>query len=166
MSEHERLYRRGVGVMLLNRGGQVFIGRRRPKGPDDRSTARFEWQMPQGGIDEGETPQEAALRELYEESNVRSVELLGEIGDWLSYDLPEDALGRWRGKYIGQTQKWFALRFTGDDAEIDIAQPAGGAHDPEFEEWRWERPTLLPALIVPFKRPVYERVVAEFAGYY
>jgi putative (di)nucleoside polyphosphate hydrolase len=162
----ERLYRPNVGVMLLNRSGQAFIGRRRSKGPQDRPLAHFEWQMPQGGIDEGETPREAALRELYEETNVRSVEVLGETADWLSYDLPQDALGRWAGKYVGQTQKWFALRFLGADEEIDIARPAEGAHEPEFEEWRWERPGLLPELIVPFKRAVYERIVAEFAGYF
>jgi len=158
----ERLYRPCVGVMLLNSSGLAFIGRRRPKGPDDRPDAHFEWQMPQGGVDEGETPREAALRELYEETNVRSVEVISEIGEWLSYDLPPQALGRWRGKYVGQMQKWFALRFTGAESEIDIARPAGGAHQPEFDEWRWEEPSRLPELIVPFKRAVYERVVREF----
>jgi putative (di)nucleoside polyphosphate hydrolase len=162
------LYRPCVGVMLLNGSGLAFIGRRRPKGPQDSPLANFEWQMPQGGVDDGEAPKEAALRELYEETNVRSVELIGEIADWLSYDLPPEALasGSWRGKYVGQTQKWFALRFLGEESEIDIARPAGGAHEPEFEEWRWERPALLPELIVPFKRAVYERVVKEFAGLY
>ncbi len=162
----ERRYRPCVGVMLLNSAGQAFVGRRRAKGPDDRTGARFEWQMPQGGVDEGEQPATAALRELYEETNVRSVTLLGEVEPWLSYDLPPDSNQRWKGKYVGQTQKWFALRFTGDDAEIDIAHPAAGAHRPEFDEWRWENPLLLPELIVPFKRHVYERVVEEFARFY
>jgi putative (di)nucleoside polyphosphate hydrolase len=156
-------YRRGAGVMLLNEAGLAFIGKRRPKGPRDVANARFEWQMPQGGIDDGEEPAAAALRELYEETNVHSVEMLGEIEDWLSYDLPPESSDRWKGKYVGQTQKWFALRFTGEESEIDIARPAGGAHEPEFDEWRWERPSLLPELIVPFKRGVYERVVREFA---
>jgi len=157
------LYRPCVGVMLLNGAGLAFVGRRRPKGPHDLVNERFEWQMPQGGVDEGEAPVDAALRELYEETNVCSVEVLAEIEPWLSYDLPPESAKRWKGKYIGQTQKWFALRFTGEDCEIDIARPAGGAHQPEFDEWRWERPSLLPELIVPFKRHVYERVVREFA---
>ncbi len=159
----QRLYRRCVGVMLLNHAGLAFIGRRRPKGSHDIVNARFEWQMPQGGIDEGEEPAAAALRELYEETNVRGVAPLAEIEPWLSYDLPPDSISRWKGKYVGQTQKWFAMRFTGQDSEIDIAHPAGGAHQPEFDEWRWERPERLPELIVPFKRAVYERVVREFA---
>lgn len=159
----EPKYRPCVGVMLLNGAGLAFVGRRRPKGPHDFTNERLEWQMPQGGVDEGEAPVDAALRELYEETNVRSVEVLAEIEPWLSYDLPPENAKRWKGKYIGQTQKWFALRFTGEDCEIDIARPAGGAHAPEFDEWRWERPSLLPDLIVPFKRDVYERVVREFA---
>ncbi len=156
-------YRPCVGVMLLNGAGLAFVGRRRPKGPHDFTNERFEWQMPQGGVDESEAPVDAALRELYEETNVRSVEVLAEIEPWLSYDLPPENAKRWKGKYIGQTQKWFALRFTGEDCEIDIARPADGAHQPEFDEWRWERPSLLPELIVPLKRHVYERVVREFA---
>jgi len=159
----ERRYRPCVGVMLLNAHGLAFIGKRRAKNERDRATQRFEWQMPQGGIDDGETPREAALRELYEETNVRSVEPLGEIDRWLSYELPPEAGGRWAGKYIGQTQRWFAFRFVGKDSEIDVVRPAGGAHQQEFDEWRWERLSLLPELIVPFKRPVYEQVVAEFA---
>ena len=157
-------YRPCVGVMLLNASGQAFIGRRRPKGSHDRVDAQHEWQMPQGGIDHGEAPYEAALRELWEETNVRSVEILAEIEPWLSYDLPPGAGGRWEGKYVGQTQKWFALRFTGHETEIDIHRPADGAHKPEFDSWRWEKPARLPDLIVPFKRKVYERVVAEFSG--
>ena len=154
-------YRPCVGVMLLNASGQAFIGRRRPKGARDRVDARHEWQMPQGGIDHGEAPYAAALRELWEETNVRSVALIGEVEPWLSYDLPPGGGGRWEGKYSGQTQKWFFLRFTGQESEIDILHPAGGAHEPEFLEWRWEDPARLPGLIVPFKREVYERVVAE-----
>jgi putative (di)nucleoside polyphosphate hydrolase len=119
--------------------------------------------MPQGGIDPGEDPWPAALRELREETNISSVERLGEVGEWLTYDIPRELIGRaWNGKYRGQTQKWYALRFTGGDREIDIAHPAGG-HEPEFVEWRWEPLQNLPDLVVPFKRRIYERVVKEFA---
>jgi putative (di)nucleoside polyphosphate hydrolase len=106
------------------------------------------------------------LRELHEETNISSVERLGEVAEWLTYDIPRAIVGHaWNGKYRGQTQKWFALRFTGDEREIDIVHPAGGAHEPEFVEWRWERLQNLPDLVVPFKRKIYERVVAEFAKF-
>jgi len=154
-------YRPCVGVMVLNRDGLAFIGRR-TEGPEHVDEI-YVWQMPQGGVDEGEDPWPAALRELYEETNIRSVEKLAEIDDWLSYDLPDDLIGHaWKGRYRGQTQKWFALRFTGKESEIDIANPGGG-HEPEFVEWRWEPVANLPGLIIPFKRKVYERVVGEFA---
>jgi len=155
-------YRPCVGVMLLNREGRAFIGRRTdgPEHVDDTHA----WQMPQGGIDAGENPWPAALRELYEETNVRSVEKLGESKDWYRYDIPRDIVGQaWKGKYRGQKQKWYALRFTGDESEIDVVRPGGGKHEPEFLEWRWEKPDRLPGLIIPFKRPVYEQVVREFA---
>ena len=119
--------------------------------------------MPQGGIDEGEAPYAAALRELYEETNVSSTSLIAEAPDWLTYDLPVEAGNRWQGRYRGQTQKWFLLRFEGEDAEIDIRRPAGGAHKPEFDAWRWEPLAAVPDLVVPFKRQVYEQVVALFA---
>jgi putative (di)nucleoside polyphosphate hydrolase len=157
-------YRPCVGVMVLNKAGLAFIGRR-SSGPE-HIDATHVWQMPQGGIDHGEDPWPAALRELYEETSIRSVERLGEIADWLSYDLPGDrVLHAWGGKYRGQTQKWFALRFTGDDREIDVLSPGGGAHKPEFLAWKWEPIASLPGLVVPFKRPVYERLVAEFAKF-
>jgi putative (di)nucleoside polyphosphate hydrolase len=150
-------------MMVLNRDGLVFIGRR-IDGPEHVDNTHA-WQMPQGGIDPDEDPYPAALRELYEETNIRSVEKLGEIGEWLIYDIPREIVGQaWQGRYRGQKQKWYALRFTGDESEIDIAHPAGG-HDPEFVEWRWEPMQNLPRLIVPFKRTVYERVVAEFARF-
>ena len=157
-------YRRSAGVALLNRDGAVFVGRRKKMhgaGP----LAGHEWQMPQGGVDEGEEPIEAALRELHEETNVSSATLIAEAPQWLNYDLPDEARGRWRGRYRGQTQKWFLLRFTGEDAEIDIERPAGGAHPAEFDAWRWERLEALPALVVPFKRKVYEEVVSAFAPF-
>ena len=164
MPDYEKLpYRPCVGAMVLNRDGRAFIGRR-SGGPEHVDEVHV-WQMPQGGIDEGEDPYPAALRELHEETNIRSVAKLGEIAEWLSYDLPPEIAGQaWKGKYRGQKQKWYALRFTGNEREIDIAYPAGG-HEPEFVEWRWEPVHNLPGLIIPFKRQVYERVVAEFAKF-
>ncbi|MGD1015919.1 MAG: RNA pyrophosphohydrolase [Roseiarcus sp.] len=163
MSKDQDLpYRRSAGVMLVNRDGAAFVGRRK-KGREGGLVVGHEWQMPQGGIDDGEAPFEAALRELYEETNVASASLIAEAPQWLSYELPADASSRWRGRYRGQTQKWFLLRFEGEDSEIDIERPAGGAHPPEFSAWRWERLEALPDLVVPFKRRVYEQVVALFA---
>jgi putative (di)nucleoside polyphosphate hydrolase len=156
-------YRPCVGVMLFNRGGLAFIGRR-ADGPEHLDPLHA-WQMPQGGIDKGEDPWQAALRELREETNICSVSRLGEIGQWLQYDIPRDLVGKaWKGKYRGQTQKWFAMRFTGTDSEIDVEHPDGGS-EAEFAAWRWEPVKNIPKLVVPFKRAVYERVVAEFAKF-
>lgn len=150
--------------MLLNAEGLVFIGQRRLKRGADLATS-YLWQMPQGGIDSGEDPYAAALRELTEETNVTSVEKLAEAPDWYSYDLPVDASKKaWRGRYQGQRQKWFALRFTGQESEINVTSPAGGIK-PEFEIWRWARMETLPDLIIPFKRRVYERVVDAFSRF-
>ena len=162
MPRYEDLpYRPCVGTMVLNRDGLVFVGRRF----DDREhvDADHPWQMPQGGLDPGEEPYRAALRELAEETSIVSVERLAEAPEWFAYDLPpEVAAHAWGGRYRGQKQKWYALRFTGRESEIDVAHPPGG-HEPEFSEWRWEPMRNLPDLIIPFKRKVYERVVAEFA---
>jgi putative (di)nucleoside polyphosphate hydrolase len=156
-------YRPCAGITVLNRDGLVFVGRR-AGGPEHVDLTHV-WQMPQGGIDDGEDPYKAALRELYEETNIRSVEKLGEIADWLAYDLPpEIASEAWRGKYRGQTQKWYALRFVGEEREINITSPAGG-HAPEFIDWRWVAMRELPELVVPFKRQTYERVVQEFSKF-
>ena len=153
-------YRPCAGMMVLNRAGLVFIGRR-SSGPE-HIDATHVWQMPQGGIDRGEDPYNGALRELYEETNISSVEKLGEIAEWLVYDLPREIVGQaWKGKFRGQKQKWYALRFTGPESEINIAHPAGG-HKPEVIDWRWVAMSKLPELVVPFKRQTYERVVAEF----
>ena len=162
VSAYEHLpYRPCVGTMVLNHEGRVFIGRR-TGGPEQVDTIHA-WQMPQGGLDPGEDLYPAALRELCEETNITSVKKLAEIPEWLDYDLPKEvAKQAWKGKYRGQTQKWYALRFTGDDSEIDILEPAGG-HEPEFVEWRWEPMANLPDLVIPFKRAVYERVVDAFA---
>jgi putative (di)nucleoside polyphosphate hydrolase len=164
MAETEGLYRPCVGIALFNREGRVFVGRRKVGAHDGH--LRHAWQMPQGGIDEGEAAGDAARRELYEETNVRSAEPLGEAKDWLTYDIPTPTAGLgWKGRYIGQRQKWLAFRFTGAEAEIDVERPADGQHKPEFGAWRWERLERVPKLIVPFKRAVYEKVAEEFAAF-
>ncbi|MCZ8375218.1 MAG: RNA pyrophosphohydrolase [Beijerinckiaceae bacterium] len=159
-------YRPCVGVALFNAEGKVFIARRRPdKGPEYRDVV-YEWQMPQGGIDPGEDPYPAALRELYEETNIRSTKLLAEAPEWYNYDLPPETMGRaLKGRYRGQTQKWFALRFVGEESEINVRAPGEGQHKPEFIDWRWESLENLPGLIIPFKRGVYESVVQAFARF-
>ena len=164
MAEAERLYRPCVGIALFNREGRVFVGRRRVGAHEGQ--LRHAWQMPQGGIDAGESAADAAHRELYEETNVRSVEPLAEAEDWLSYDIPTPLAGlAWKGRYVGQRQKWLAFRFTGEDSEIDVERPGGGKHKPEFGAWRWERLERVPKLIVPFKRAVYEKVAERFAPF-
>lgn len=147
-----RPYRPCVGIMLLNREGLVLVAQRR----DMKSDA---WQMPQGGIDKGEAPIDAAWREMREEIGTDKATLLAESADWLHYDLPPDLAGRlWGGRYRGQRQKWFAFRFEGDDSDIDIATA-----NPEFTAWKWAPMADLPGLIVPFKQRLYRDIVAEFA---
>jgi len=146
-------YRPCVGVVLIDRRGMIFAGRR-------KDTDAPAWQMPQGGIDKGEDPEAAALRELQEEAGVRPdrVEVMGRTPDWVTYDLPPELLGKvWGGKYRGQKQLWFLLRFLGEDAEIDIA-----TEHPEFRDWRWVTADEMLEAIVPFKRAVYAEVVAAF----
>lgn len=147
-------YRPCVGVVLMNGDGFVFVGQRMDQNTDA-------WQMPQGGVDEDEDPYEAALRELWEETGVTAdlVEMVAETEGWLPYDLPHDLVPRiWKGRYRGQEQKWYLFRFTGRDDQIDIK-----TEHPEFSRWKWQDPGRLVAEIVPFKRDVYERVVAAFA---
>lgn len=152
-------YRPCVGIMLINRDGRVWVGQRADM-PGDAEGKGAWWQMPQGGLDPGEDPRDGALRELYEETSVRSATLIGETADWLTYDLPPHLIGvAWGGKYRGQKQKWFAARFDGPDSEIDITAPPG--HSAEFIDWKWSPVSELVGLIVPFKRAVYENVVAE-----
>jgi putative (di)nucleoside polyphosphate hydrolase len=147
----DRPYRRGVGLVLLNAEGLAFTAQR----IDSREPA---WQFPQGGIDEGETPRQAALRELEEETGTAKAEIIAETAAWISYDLPREVADAcWKGRFRGQTQKWFAARFIGRDSDIDIA-----TRHPEFSRWRWMPLAEVPALIVPFKRDLYEAVVAEF----
>jgi putative (di)nucleoside polyphosphate hydrolase len=154
MATGENGYRRGVGVMLLNRDSKVFVGAR----IDNTDEA---WQMPQGGIDQGEEPWATALRELEEETGIppQLVERLAECPERLKYDLPEDLRDSlWGGKWRGQDQDWFLARFLGTDADVNIA-----TKHPEFREWQWIEPDELPKLIVPFKRELYRRLLREFA---
>lgn len=156
-------YRPCVGVMILNREGLVWAGRRIPDGNSEYDGSPQLWQMPQGGIDKGEDPADTALRELFEETSIRSVELIAEAPDWIYYDLPDDVLGTaLKGKYRGQRQRWFAFRFTGDESEIDVVEPGDGSMPAEFDTWRWEELDKLPDLIVPFKREAYQQIVAAF----
>ena len=156
-------YRPCVGAVLVKTDGLLWIGRRsdHPENVRDDNL----WQMPQGGIDPGEDPTRAVLRELYEETNVRRVTVLAETCGWLRYDIPKELLGQglWKGRFRGQTQKWFLLRFDGAEAEIDIASPAGGAHKPEFDAWRWAAADDVIDVAVAFKRDVYRAVIGEFA---
>jgi putative (di)nucleoside polyphosphate hydrolase len=149
----ERPYRLGVGIVLINPQAKVFAARR----IDTTETA---WQMPQGGIDEGEEPRAAVFREMAEEIGTNAADILAETDDWLDYDLPPAIADRiWKGRYRGQKQKWFLMRFTGNDADIDIA-----TEHPEFSDWMWTDFRSLPELIVPFKRALYTAVVEAFAS--
>jgi len=155
-------YRPCAGIMVLNDKGLVWAGRRISQGNSEFDGSPQLWQMPQGGIDEGEAPLAAAIRELYEETGMKTVTLLAEARDWIHYDLPPQLIGiGLRGKYRGQAQKWFAFRFDGDESEIQI-NPPPGSNEAEFDAWDWKPVESLPELIVPFKRSVYEQVVEQF----
>ena len=148
--QDEHLYRRGVGVMLINPAGQVWVGRRIDN-PGDA------WQMPQGGMDDGEEPWATAKRELEEETGIRPdlIELIAESPERLRYDLPEDLMGKfWKGRFRGQLQNWFLCRFLGSDADVNIA-----TEHAEFDAWKWVDPQTLPDLIVPFKREMYRHLL-------
>ena len=151
-----KLYRPNVGLAMFHREGLVFFGKRAgAEGP-------YQWQMPQGGVDKGETPQQAALRELEEEVGVGAhlVDVLEETADWLYYDFPTEVRAgmKQRGRYIGQRQKWFAFRFKGRDSDIRL-----DTHSPEFSDWRWGTLASAPDLVIPFKRPTYEEVARRFS---
>jgi putative (di)nucleoside polyphosphate hydrolase len=157
-------YRPCAGVAVFNRAGKVWVGRRSDADAEGEGEGKGSWwQMPQGGLDEGEDPQKAAIRELYEETSIRSVSLIEEAPGWLSYELPAALIPKsWGGRYRGQKQKWFAFRFDGDESEIDVLRPGGGKYKPEFLKWRWEKLERLPELVVPFKQEVYRQVVKAF----
>ncbi len=153
-------YRPCVGAMIVNRVGLVWVGRRFDA-PGDAEGGGTWWQMPQGGVDDGEDAAVAVYREIAEETGIRSVDMIDEIGGPYAYDLPAHLIGKvWGGRYRGQRQRWFALRFTGDDTEVDLSAPG---HQPEFDAWRWVERSELLELIVPFKRDVYCRVLADAA---
>ena len=155
-------YRPCVGIMVLNERGLVWCGRRIAEEDSEFAGTDKRWQMPQGGIDEGEDPLSAAKRELYEETGMQSVVLMEEAERWITYDLPAHLIGlALKGNYRGQIQKWFAFRFIGDEGEIQINPPPGG-HSAEFDGWAWKQMAELPEMIVPFKRQVYEEVVGSF----
>ena len=148
-------YRTCAGAVLFNKFGQVFVGQR-------LDTYQQAWQLPQGGIDDGEDPATAAVRELEEEIGTRNAEIIGEVEDWLSYNLPPELMGKvWQGRYRGQTQKWFALRFLGDDSEID---PTAVEH-PEFSAWKWVDLEEIPEIAVSFKKSIYQTLVCEFTRF-
>ncbi len=153
-------YRPNVGAVLFNRDGLVFVARRADMANAEGPAGG--WQLPQGGIDEGEDPGVAIFRELEEEIGTRKATVIGEHPDWLCYDLPPDLLGiAWRGRYRGQRQRWFAMRFTGDDGDIRLDLDP----HPEFDAWRWVELAELPALAVPFKREIYDILTASFARF-
>lgn len=156
-------YRPCVGIMVLNDQNKVWVGHRMSETNTEYSGSEKRWQMPQGGIDKGEDPQPASLRELYEETGIKEVTLLDQTTDWLTYDLPKHMIGTGlRGKWRGQKQMWYAYRFNGRDDDIAINPPPDG-NSPEFDDWRWEDMHRLPELIVDFKREIYKKVVAQFA---
>lgn len=153
-------YRPCVGIVLLNRDGLVWTGKRAADGGADPDHC---WQMPQGGIDADEDPLAAARRELYEETSIRSVTLLAEAPQWFSYDYPAELVStKHTARYKGQTQKWYAFRFEGEETEIDILTPPDG-HKAEFCDWRWRPAAGLPELVIPFKRDVYTQVLRAFS---
>jgi putative (di)nucleoside polyphosphate hydrolase len=156
-------YRDCVGTAVFNRDGLVLIGRRKVDSPEDASEFSAPWQMPQGGIDKGENPEATGMRELFEETSIRTVTQIAEAPGWIYYDLPDEALGvALKGKYRGQRQRWFAYRFDGDDSEINVLAPGDGSMPAEFDSWRWEELAALPDLVVPFKRDAYLEIVAAF----
>jgi putative (di)nucleoside polyphosphate hydrolase len=153
-------YRRNVGAVLFNRQGQVLVARR--ANYVNAEGAPGGWQLPQGGIDQDEDPREAIFRELTEEIGTANAEMIGEHPDWLNYDLPDELIGKaFKGRYRGQSQRWFALRYLGSDADIRLDLDP----HPEFDAWRWTELAELPALAVSFKRPIYEILARDFSRY-
>jgi len=155
-------YRPNVGIMVINHAGKVWCGHRANTSDTEYANSSRLWQMPQGGVDKNEDPQTASLRELYEETGIKSVSLLDATENWITYDFPQGIPRKISDKYRGQKQKWFAYRFEGDDSEIQISPPPDG-HEAEFDDWRWEEINRLPELVVEFKKDIYQQVVKRFA---
>jgi putative (di)nucleoside polyphosphate hydrolase len=151
-SKSDLPYRLGVGLMIINAQKKIFVGKR------IESKNQFAWQMPQGGIDAGETPSKAALREMYEEIGCNKGEIIAETANWYCYDLPTNTIPKmWSGKYKGQKQKWFLVKFLGSDSEINIQ-----TEHPEFLSWKWIKPHQLGSSVIQFKKPLYDSVFKEF----
>ena len=154
MTTSAKPYRQGVGVVLMNNDGKVFVAQR-------IDTSEPAWQLPQGGIDKGENPYAAAIRELEEETGITNATLVAETNDWLRYDLPADLQSKvWKGRYKGQEQKWYLMRFTGTDDEINLA-----TEHPEFSAWKWADFRTIPELIVDFKQDLYWQIIDAFSDH-
>ncbi|ENN95216.1 RNA pyrophosphohydrolase [Bartonella vinsonii] len=157
-------YRKGVGIVVFNHASKVWVGRRLMTCAHANTEMSHRWQLPQGGIDEDEEPLNAARRELYEETGIRSVELIKEARDWFHYDFPQELVGcTLNNKYRGQMQKWFAFQFTGDLSEI-ATNPPPDSNKAEFDQWKWVDLETLPSIVISFKKHVYRKVVDEFRG--
>ena len=164
MDANDLPFRPCAGIMVLDRKGRVWMGHRPAKPRDELPQGTDKrWQMPQGGIDEGEDPLSAARRELWEETGMQTVVFVDQTEDWLVYDLPPELIGKaLKGRFRGQKQKWFVFRFEGEETEIDIENPPDGSHA-EFDAWEWVDIETIPERIVEFKRPIYEELVRRFA---
>ena len=148
-------YRKGVGIFLLNKNKQVWVGKRLDVKNDF-------WQMPQGGIDSGESEKEAMMRELLEEIGTNNIKIIGTSKEWLSYNIPKELVRKiWKGRYLGQSQKWFACRFVGKENEINL-----NTRNPEFTDWKWIKPQLLMKSVIPFKRELYKKILEIFKDLY
>lgn len=155
-------YRKGVGALVFNHEGKVWVGRRLGTFPYAKNKTLKRWQLPQGGIEEGEEPLGAALRELYEETGIRSVKLIKEAPDWFCYDFPPEIISSTLdGKYRGQIQKWFAFQFVGQSSEIALNLSLGH-NGAEFDRWKWVDLEILPSIVISFKKHIYVKVVSEF----
>jgi putative (di)nucleoside polyphosphate hydrolase len=165
LSTESKPYRPNVGIALFNAAGRVFIAKRFKDDGPEVVYPGLEWQMPQGGIDPNEDPRPAAVRELFEETGVTSVEYLGETPDWMTYEFPPyDGPAHRLAVFRGQRQKWFAFRHTGPEAEIVVTEWRNG-QEPEFDAWRWEPLANVPNVVVPFRREIYTNVAKEFARF-
>ncbi len=148
-------YRKGVGVFLLNKNKHVWVGKR-------LDVKNNFWQMPQGGIDSGENAKEAMMRELLEEIGTNNIKIIGTSKEWLSYNIPKELVKKiWKGRYLGQSQKWFACRFVGKENEINL-----NTRNPEFTDWKWIKPQLLMKSVIPFKRELYKKILEIFKDLY